>query len=132
VSALTVGGWYGRVGVEIISGSDCVAVVGRMQANRLDALDKVRSASAKRDERAHYAEVEAQVLEAGPEAARALACRIVACVNALAGIPTEDLERIAVLEPYLRLLKVSHLADRQAATFEEHPDHEYVAAGAAQ
>lgn len=63
MSALTVGGWYGRVGVEILSGSDSVAVVGRMQANRLDALDKVRSASAKRDERAYHAEVEAQGLE---------------------------------------------------------------------
>ncbi|MDP2317537.1 MAG: hypothetical protein Q8P41_31925 [Pseudomonadota bacterium] len=63
MSALTVGGWYGCIGVEILSGSDCVAVVGRMQSNRLDALGKVRSASAKRDERAYHADVEAQGLE---------------------------------------------------------------------
>lgn len=60
---LTVGGRYGRVGVEILRGSDCVAVVGRMQANRLDSLDKVRSAKATRGEPAHFAEAEAQELE---------------------------------------------------------------------
>ena len=60
---LTVGGRYGRVGVKILRGSDCVAVVGRMQANRLAHLDTVRSANAKRGEQAHFAEAEAQEIE---------------------------------------------------------------------
>lgn len=60
---LTVGGWYGRVGVEILRGSECVAVVGRLQSNRLAHLDTVRSATAKRGEQAHLAEVEAKEME---------------------------------------------------------------------
>lgn len=60
---LTVGGWYGRVGVEILRGGECVAVVGRIQANRLAHLDTVRSANAKRGEQAHLAEVEAKEME---------------------------------------------------------------------
>ena len=56
---LTVGGWYGRVGVEILRGGECVAVVGRIQANRLAHLDTVRSANAKRGEQGHLAEIEA-------------------------------------------------------------------------
>lgn len=56
--------------------------------------------------------------------------RIVAALNAVAGIPTEDLEKLSLLGPYLRLIKLSHLADRQAAPLEaSHPDHEYVSAG---
>lgn len=62
-SPLTVGGWYGRVGVEILRGSHCVAVVGRVQSNRLAHLDTVRSANAKRGEQAHLAEAEAKELE---------------------------------------------------------------------
>jgi len=75
---LTVGGRYGRVGVEILRGSECVAVVGRMQANRLAHLDTVRSATAKRGEQAHYAEAEAQGLEAGWDDALALARKFAA------------------------------------------------------
>lgn len=56
--------------------------------------------------------------------------RIVASLNAVAGIPTGDLEKLSLLGDYLRLLKLSHLADRQAAPLEEsHPDHEYIPAG---
>lgn len=84
MSALSVGGWYGRIGVEILSGSDCVAVVNRTRANRLDALDKVRSASAKRDERAYHAEVEAQELEAGKAEALVLARLFAAAPDLLA------------------------------------------------
>lgn len=60
---LTVGGRYGRVGVEILRGSECVAVVGRMQANRLAHLDTVRNEKAKRGTQAHLAESEAAELE---------------------------------------------------------------------
>ena len=70
---LTVGGWYGRVGVEILRGSECVAVVGRLQSNRLGHLDTIRSTAAKRGEAAHYAEAEAQGLEAGQADVLALA-----------------------------------------------------------
>ena len=56
--------------------------------------------------------------------------RIVAALNAVAGIPTEDLEKLCLLGPYLRLIKLSRLADRQAAPLEaSHPDHEYISAG---
>ncbi len=53
--------------------------------------------------------------------------RIVASLNAVAGIPTEDLEKLSVFEDYLRLLKLSCLADRQAATMEGAPADPYVA-----
>lgn len=52
---------------------------------------------------------------------------VVAALNAVRGIPLEDLERINALEPYLRLLKLSHLSDRQAATMEGAPADPYVA-----
>ena len=82
--ALQVGGWYGRIGVEILRGSDCVAVVGRVQANRLNDLDRVRSASAKSDERAHHAEIEAQGLEGRRGEALALARLFAASEDLLA------------------------------------------------
>lgn len=53
--------------------------------------------------------------------------RIVAALNAVAGIPLEDLEKVSVFEDYLRLLKLSCLADRQAATMEGAPADPYVA-----
>lgn len=52
--------------------------------------------------------------------------RIVAALNAVAGIPTEDLEQLAAFEDYLRLLKLSCLADRQASTMEGAPPDPYV------
>jgi hypothetical protein len=113
-----VGGWYGRVGVEILAGGRCIAVVNRIGSNRLGCLDQKRSALAKRGEPAFEAEREAQELEGEREEALATARRAVACVSVCAGIPTEDLERVAALESYLRLLKLSCLADQQAATFE--------------
>lgn len=83
VPPLTVGGWYGRIGVEILRGSECVAVVGRLQANRLAHLDTVRSANAKRGEQAHHAEAEAQGLEAGQAGALALARQFAASPDLL-------------------------------------------------
>ena len=53
--------------------------------------------------------------------------RVVASVTACAGIATSDLEKIAILPDYLRLLKLSHLADRQASTMEDAPPDPYVA-----
>lgn len=55
--------------------------------------------------------------------------RIVAALNAVAGIPTQDLEKLSHLADYLRLLKLSHLADRQAATMEGAPTDPYISAG---
>lgn len=55
--------------------------------------------------------------------------RIAAAISATAGIATEDLEKLAELGPYLRLLKLSHLADRQAATMEGAPVDPYISAG---
>jgi len=55
--------------------------------------------------------------------------RTVASLNACAGIPTEDLEKLSLLGDYLRLLKLSHLADRQAATMEGAPADPYISAG---
>lgn len=52
---------------------------------------------------------------------------VVAALNACAGIPLEDLEKLSVFEDYLRLLKLSCLADRQAATMEGAPADPYVA-----
>lgn len=52
---------------------------------------------------------------------------VVAALNACAGIPTPDLEKLAALPDYLRLLKLSHLADRQASTMEGAPVDPYVA-----
>jgi hypothetical protein len=50
---------------------------------------------------------------------------MVACL----GLGTEDLEKVAKLPPYLCLIKLSHLADRQAATMEGAPKDEYISAG---
>lgn len=55
--------------------------------------------------------------------------RVVAALNAVAGISTEDLEKLALLGPYLRLIKLSHLADRQAAPMEGAPADPYISAG---
>ncbi len=55
--------------------------------------------------------------------------RIAACVNACAGIATCDLESISALPDYLRLLKLSYLADRNASVMEGAPVDPYVAAG---
>ena len=55
---------------------------------------------------------------------------IVAALNAVDGIPTEDLEKLSLLGDYLRLIKLSYLADRQDAPLESsHPDLEYISAG---
>lgn len=52
--------------------------------------------------------------------------RIVAALNAVAGISTEDLEKLSAFCPYIRLLKLSALADRQAATMEGAPPDPYI------
>lgn len=52
--------------------------------------------------------------------------RVVAALNAVAGILTEDLEKVLVFVPYLRLLKLGGLADRQASTMEGAPPDPYV------
>lgn len=52
------------------------------------------------------------------EELRANARRIVAAVNACAGIPSEDLEQSASLDAYRRLIKLSFLADGAAAPLE--------------
>lgn len=83
---LTVGGWYGRVGVEILRGSESVAVVGRVQANRLAHLETVRSATAKRGEQGHEAEREAQGLEAFRGEALALARKFAAAEELLSAL----------------------------------------------
>lgn len=44
--------------------------------------------------------------------------RLAACVNACAGISTEDLEKAASLDPYSRLIQVSYVADQAAASLE--------------
>ncbi len=58
--------------------------------------------------------------------------RIKACVAACAGISTDDLRAIATFSDYLRLLKLSYLADRQAATMEGAPKDEFISAGGTQ
>lgn len=98
----------------------------RLRPAPADCIDVVPPGALERPSSGSIARVKAG---SGGIPVQANAERIVACVNACAGIPTIGLQRIEALEPYLRLLKLSHLADRQAATFEGHPDHEYVAAG---
>ncbi len=55
--------------------------------------------------------------------------RIRACVAACAGISTDDLRAISTLPAYTRLIKLSYLADRQAATMEGAPVDPYISAG---
>lgn len=52
--------------------------------------------------------------------------RIKACLAACEGIATDDLKAISQLSPYLRLIKLSYLADRQAATMEGAPADPYI------
>ena len=58
--------------------------------------------------------------------------RLVACADACEGISTDDLKLICKLSPYLRLIKLSYLADRQAATMEGAPADPYLAPAVSQ
>lgn len=64
-----------------------------------------------------------------PDALDIRARRVAAALNAVEGIPTEDLERLEAFGDYLRLLKLSHLADRQAATMEGAPPDPFISVG---
>jgi hypothetical protein len=77
-------GRYGLIGVEVHAGSRSLAVVNRVQANRLDGLNKIRSKAAQRGEQAHDAEKEAQELEQSLSRAIADARLIAAAPDLLA------------------------------------------------
>jgi hypothetical protein len=82
-----VGGPYGLIGIEIQAAGRSIAVVNRVDSNRLDYLNKVRSKAAKRGEVACEAEWEAKEIEESRAAeARATAYLIAAAPDLLSAL----------------------------------------------